>query len=346
MVFVWLKFIVCAVIIFFSGKQVAKYGDIIAEKTGLGGLWIGLVLVAVATSLPEIFTGIGSVVFVDAPDLTAGNLFGANTYNLLNIAILDFVNKGGPLLSQVSVGQLLTTGLSLVPLCIAAVGIFLSARLPQFGIANISIYSILILVLYFVCVRTIFKFENTQQKIARELRAEMREEEKKIISKYEHITLNKAFILYAVFALIIVGVGIWLAYIGDELARVMNLGQSFVGSLLLGLATTLPEISVSVAAIRLGAEEMAVANMLGSNLFNMAIIFISDVFYRKGPIFGSLSQNHVFTAFIVILMTLILIAGLILKPKKKMMLGLSVYSLGLIAVFVVGAYINFTLVAK
>jgi cation:H+ antiporter len=341
MISVWLKFIVCAVIIFYSGKRVAKYGDIIAEKTGLGGLWIGVVLVALATSLPEIFTGIGSIVFVGAPDLTVGNLFGANTYNLLNIAILDFLHKGAPLLSAVSIGQLLTGGLSLLPLLVAAIGLFLSSRLPQFGFANISLYSILILVLYFISIRTIFKFESKQQKILKETDREM-----ELILKYEGVSLRKAFVLYGFFALIIVGSGIWLAYIGDELVRFLGLGQNFVGSLFLGLATTLPEISVSMAALRLGAKEMAVANMLGSNLFNMVIIFINDVFYRKGPIFGALSQDHILSAFIVIFMTIILVTGLILKPKKKTRLGFSAYSFGLIAVFIIGAYLNFTLVAK
>lgn len=341
MMLVWIKFIVCAAIIFFTGKRVAKYGDIIAEKTGLGGLWIGVVLVAVATSLPEIFTGIGSVVFVDAPDLTAGNLFGANSYNLLNIVLLDFLNKGGPLLSGISAGQLLTAGLSLIPLSIAAIGIFLSARLPQFGIAGISIYSILILAAYVISVRGIFKFESRQQKIVKEMKRE-----EGLILKYDHITLKKAFILYALFALIIVGMGIWLAYIGNELAALMGLGQNFIGSLLLGFATTLPEITVSVAALRIGAKEMAVANMLGSNLFNMTIIFINDVFYRKGPIFGALSQNHIFTALVVILLTVIVIAGMVLKPEKKTRFGLSGYALALVAVFIAGAYINFMLVAK
>ncbi|MFA5275660.1 MAG: sodium:calcium antiporter, partial [Candidatus Omnitrophota bacterium] len=118
MAIVWLKFIVCAVIILISGKRVAKYGDAIAEKTGLGGLWIGVILVSIATSLPELFTGVGSTVFVNAPDLTVGNLFGANTYNLANISILDAMHKGGPLLSSVSTGQLLTAGLSLIPVVI------------------------------------------------------------------------------------------------------------------------------------------------------------------------------------------------------------------------------------
>jgi len=86
---VWLKFIVCILIIFFSGKKVAKYGDIIADKTGAGGVWVGVILVAMVTSLPELFTSISAVTLIDAPDLTIGDLLGANAFNLLNLAFLD-----------------------------------------------------------------------------------------------------------------------------------------------------------------------------------------------------------------------------------------------------------------
>ena len=340
MFIVLLKFVVCAAVIFFSGRRVAKYGDAIAEKTGLGGLWIGVILVSVATSLPELFTGVGSTVFINAPDLTVGNLFGANTYNLVNIGILDFLHKGQPLLSLVSSGQLLTASLSLIPICIAAIGIFLSPRLAQPAFAQVSIYSILIFISYLICARTIFNFEKKEQKALKE------QQEENILFKYGDISLKTASLRYAAAALVIAGAGIWLAYIGDDLSRFLGLERNFVGSLFLGFATTLPEITVSIAAIRLGANELAVANMLGSNLFNVAIIFINDALYRKASIFTAISQEHIFTIFTVILMTLIIIAGLILKPKKKTKSGLSVYSIGLIAVFMISAYINFILSNK
>ncbi|MFA5725332.1 MAG: sodium:calcium antiporter, partial [Candidatus Omnitrophota bacterium] len=313
----------------------------IAEKTGLGGLWIGVILVALATSLPELFTGVGSTVFINAPDLTVGNLFGANSYNLLNIAVLDGVSRGTPILSSISIGQTLTAGLSLIPLSIAAVGLFLSSKLPQVAFVNISLYSFLIITAYFISVRIVFGFEKKQQQILKEIH-----KEEKALFKYDSITLKTACIRYGIAALIIAAAGIWLAYIGDELAGGLNLGRSFVGSLFLGLATTLPEITVSLAAIRLGAKELAVANMLGSNLFNMTIIFINDLLYRKATLFSAISGQHIFTAFIVIIMTAIVIAGLILKPKKKTRLGLSVYAIALIIVFVLGAYINFALGGK
>lgn len=337
MFIIWLKFIVCTFLILFAGKRVAKYADAIAEKTGLGGLWIGVILVSVATSLPEFFTGIGSVAFVDAPDLTIGNLFGANTYNLLNIAVLDFAHKGTPLLSSISGGQLLTANFSLILLTIASIGIFLSQYLPQISFLNISLYSILILVSYLICVRKIFWFEHKQQQIFKELNKE------NLLFKYNTISLKTAGIRYAISALVIAGAGIWLAYVGEDLSALLGLGQNFIGSLFLGFATTLPEITVSIVAIRLGAKELAVANMLGSNLFNMTIIFINDIFYRKAPIFEVISFEHIFTAFVVILMTVILITGLILKPKKKTKIGLSIYAIALILLFITGAYINFIL---
>lgn len=333
MIVIWIKFIICAAVIFFSGKRVAQYGDIIAEKTGLGGLWIGVVLVAVCTSLPEIFTGVGSTLFVNAPDLTIGNIFGANTYNLLNIATLDFFNKSGPLLSSVSAGQLLTGGLSLIPLFIAALGILLSARIPHLGIANISIFSALIMIIYLLSVRRIFVFEKKHKKT----------DPSEMVLKYKDIALKRSVILYAIFAVLIAAAGIWLSYIGEELSRVLNLGQNFIGSLFLGFATTLPEITVSVAAMRLGAKEMAVANMLGSNLFNPAIIFINDLLYRRAMIFEVISSRHLFTAAMIVVMTAIVIAGLIMKPKKKSILGLSGYSILLIIVFILGSYFSFSL---
>lgn len=306
----------------------AKYGDAISEKTGLSGLWIGVILVSVATSLPEIFTGFGSIIFLNAPDLTIGNLFGANTYNLLNIATLDAVCKGAPLLSTVSSGQLLTAILSLIPVSLAAVGIFLGPKL--YGV------SLLIFMSYLISVRTIFKFEKKQKGLIKELHKE------EAVFKYHSIGLKVAFIRYFTYAAVIAAAGIWLAFIGDELSGAMKLGENFVGSLFLGFATTLPEITVSIAAIRIGAKELAVANMIGSNLFNMAIIFLNDIFYKEAPLFNVLSQQHVFTAFLVILMTGVVISGLILKPRKKTILGLSWYSLLLIAIFIAGTFLNFT----
>ena len=75
---VWINFAIALAIIIFAGTRLARYGDAIAEKTGLGRLWIGLILLAAITSVPELATGISSVALVGDPDLAVGALFGSN----------------------------------------------------------------------------------------------------------------------------------------------------------------------------------------------------------------------------------------------------------------------------
>lgn len=329
MILFWIKFTICTALILIAGKRVAKYGDIIAEKTGLSGLWIGIILVAVATSLPEMFTGVGSIVFVDAPDLTVGNLLGANTYNLLNIALLDFLYKDYPLLSILSSGQILVASLSLIPVAVVAGGIFMASRTYTLSIFHVSIYSIILFTLYLAFTRVIFRFEKDRQVVAEG-------------EKYERLPLKKACIFYGFSAAVIIASGIWLSYIGDELSRILNLKENFVGNIFLGFATSLPEITVSVAALRIGAKELAVANLLGSNLFNMTIIFVDDLLYKK-PIFDILTERHIITSLVVILMTIVVIAGMSRRPGNKTRLGLSSYAVVLIIIFILGAYINFIL---
>ena len=349
MYIIWIKFAVCAGCIFVAGKHLVKYADAIAEKTGLSRLWIGVILVAFATSLPELFTGIGSVAFVDAPDLTVGNLFGANSYNLLNIALVDLLSREGPLLSMISSGQLLTAALSLIPVTLAAIAIILSGRGTHiFSVGNIGIFSIAIFLSYCFATRIIYKFERRKGIASApsgprndEERGPRNDEERGPRNdRYGGISLKKAWGRFGLAALVIMACGIWLAYIGKELSTLLCLDQSFVGTLFIGLTTTLPEITVSVAAILIGAKEIAVANMLGSNLFNMTILFVNDIFYRKAPILQIASQSHILQACVVMAMTGVIILAMVIKPKKKIF-NMGWYAPLLFVIFLLGAYINF-----
>ena len=330
---VWAKFILSFLIIFFSGRKVARYGDIIARKTGLGGVWIGLILLAIVTSLPELFTGISAVTLVGAPDLTIGNLFGANAFNLLNLAIPDIAYRNGSLLRIVSPGHRLTGWFSLVLVLVAAVSILISSRFSDMGIGWIGWYTPIIILLYFIFVRTLFRSEQRESSSqAVDQRAE---------PDYGDISLRKTYLYFAISAAFIIGAGTWLAIIGEEVAGVTGWGESLVGSSLLAFTTALPEITVSFAALRIGAIDLAVANVLGSNLFNMIIIPIDDLFYRHGPILASVSESHLLTASVVMLMTVIFVAGLRFRPRR--FLRLSWFNLALILLFFIGAYFNFSL---
>jgi len=327
---VWLQFAFCVAVIFFSGRAVAKYGDIIAIRTGLGRVWIGVVLLALVTSLPELFTGISAVTLVGAPDLTIGNLFGANAFNLFNLALLDIAYRYGSLFSMASPVQRLTGWFSMVLAAVAGVSIFISSRFFDLGLGWIGWYTPVIIILYLFFMWRIFRSQQRQP--ARPLIEQ---------PDYEGAPMSRVYLYFIIASVLIIGAGTWLAVIGEEIATVTGLGESFIGTLLIGFSTTLPEITVSFAALRLGAVDMAVANMIGSNLFNMAIIPIDDLLYTPGPVLNAVSTSNLFTAGIVILMTGVFIAGLHFKPRRYF--RVSWCSLTLIALFLIQAYLSYTM---
>ncbi len=329
---VWLKFIICAALVIFFGAKLSRYGDMIAHKTRLGGLWVGLLLLAAVTSLPELVTGIGAVAVVESPDLAMGTAFGSNLFNLAIIAILDIAYRHrGPLLAWAGAGHRLSAGIGIVLIAFAG-GSILLGREWGGALGWVGIYSLVLVVLYLLGASRIFRFEQKQggSQQARTLR-------------YENISARRAYAGFAVAALAIIGLGTWLAIIGGDLAVVTGWGDSFVGSLFLAATTSLPELVVAIVAVRLGAIDMAIANMLGSNMFNMGIVIAgNDLFYRQASIFSASSTSHVYAASMAILMTLIVIGGLTFRTKRKLPIGMSWYAAALIVAYLAGAYILFT----
>ncbi len=330
---VWLKFLLCLVVIFFAGTKLARYGDVIAEKTGLGGLWIGILLMATATSLPELFTGISAVALVGAPNLALGDAFGSNLFNLMIIAVLDILHREGPLLIRVRIGQLLLGGLSIVLIALATLAIFFSTSIPGLHIGWVSIFTPLLIAIYLLSLRRAFHHERSQQ-------AQAIEEVK--ILHYEGISLPRAYTNYSIAAAVVIAGAIWLAFVGEEITEMTGWGSTFVGSFFLAAVTSTPEVVVSITALSMGAADMAVANMLGSNMFNMGIVLASDdLFYRAGPLFEDASINHVFSGLVAILMTCVIVVELASTSRKKVLPGVSWYSIVLIALYLLGFYILF-----
>ena len=333
MLVVWIKFLVCVLIVLFAGRNVARYGDIIAEKTGLGGIWIGVLLVAVATSLPELFTGISAAVLLKTPDIAIGDLFGANTFNILNLAILAIIYKKGSLFATASTRNTLSAALSVIMVALPAMVIFLDSTIAGFSIGWIGVYTPVLFILYVVLMRIIFNYEKNAKSETPQIDS--------LSSDAAQITLRRAYFYYAIAAAVIIGAGIWLSFIGNEIAIVTGWEQSFVGSLFIAFATTLPEISVSFSALRLGAIDICVANMMGSNIFNMAIIGVIDLFYLEGSVLSVVSTNHIITAFTAIFMTGVLIAAVYSKYERRVPVVASWYSVALICIFLAGMYANY-----
>ena len=165
---IWLQFAVCAVLIGLAGFQLSRYGDVIAHRTGLSGGWIGMALLATATSLPELVTGITSVTVADAPNLALGNALGSCNLNLFFLVVVDFLSRREPLWHRASQGHVLAAGFGVVMLGFVMVSLLVShlsypgdSPTPAF-LANLgfSLATPVVFLLYMVAMRTVFSYER------------------------------------------------------------------------------------------------------------------------------------------------------------------------------------------
>ncbi|NIP23988.1 MAG: sodium:calcium antiporter, partial [Phycisphaerae bacterium] len=186
MVLLWIGFFICSAVVVFSGINLSRYGDVIAEKSGLGRAWIGLILMASITSLPEMITGISSVALVDAPDIAFGDVFGSCIYNLAILAVMDLLNGKRPLFFGADKGHILGAGFGIMLISIAVVSIIISPT--GLHIAHIGFYTPLIIVIYIFGVRAIYYYE---QDAIKEFVYETA-----VRRLYDHLTLKRAVVLY------------------------------------------------------------------------------------------------------------------------------------------------------
>jgi cation:H+ antiporter len=303
---IWIQFLASALAIVFAGVRLARYGDVLGEKSGLGRSWAGVVLLAVTTSLPELFTGFSATALSALPDIAVGDVLGSCMFNLLILSLMDAVQPE-PLTARAHQGHALSIGFGLLLTGVAAVGLVARNRLPALG--WIGLYSPTLICLYFVAVRVIFRHEQNRRALeTREVAEEL---------QYGEISLRAAAIHYAAAAVVVVGAAVWLPRLGAEVARQTGLGQAFVGSLFIAVTTSLPEIVVSLTAVRIGAIDLGIANVLGSNLFNLLILGLDDVFYRHGPLMADAGASHSIAVVAIAMMNGLFLIGLTYKVMTK-----------------------------
>ena len=328
---IWLQFLGAALLIVYAGVRLARYGDVIGEKTGLGRSWIGVVLVAATTSLPELFAGFGATALAPLPDIAIGDVLGSCMFNLLILSLMDAIQPE-PLSARAHQGHALSIGFGLLLVSVAGFGLLGGDRLP--AIFWIGPMTPVLILLYFVAMRVIFTHE--QRRRAREAR-EVAEE-----LQYGAIPLRTAVVRYAVAAVFVVSAALWLPQLGAEIARQTGLGEAFVGSLFIALTTSLPEVVVSIAAVRMGALDLGIGNVLGSNLFNMLILGLDDVFYRRGPLLAHADPSHGVAIVTVAGMYALFLVGITYQAlTKRFVVAWDTGAIG--AVYVAGVVLAYVL---
>jgi cation:H+ antiporter len=327
----WIQLLICLAIVAYAGYFLSRYGDIIAEKSGISASWVGLILLATATSLPELMTGVSAVAFADAPNIAVGEILGSTVFNLAILVMLDALYQRESLYGRAAQGHILSAALSTLLIAFAGFSLLLdhAGMSPAWG--HIGFYSPFIVLVYLVAMRAIYSYERRILSEYAEASAE----------RYPDVTLNSALKGYALAAIAVMATGTWLPFIAKDIADMMGWGQSFVGTLLVAGVTSAPEAAVTFAALRIGALDMAIANLLGSNLFNIVILPAEDLFYTRGPLLAHADPSHALTAFTAVMMGTLVTVGLIFRPQGRVVLGLTWVSLGLLMLYVLNSWILF-----
>ncbi|MBI5348199.1 MAG: sodium:calcium antiporter, partial [Chloroflexi bacterium] len=182
-------------------------------------------------------------------------------------------------------------------------GALLGPDINGYGLFGFSVVSIAIVIVYVVGARLIALFEQRRLVEVLEQEAEARH--------YDQINLARAYAAFILSSIAIVALGVWLSFIGDRLSTETGLSRSFVGNLFLAASTSLPEVAASLAAVRLGAIDLAVSNALGSNVFNIMLLAIFDLADGQKNFWSTMSAANEFAAAVAIMMTAVAIISLI-----------------------------------
>jgi len=301
-----IQFVLLAAVIVVAGTKLAHFGDVIGHWTGLGRTLVGVVLLAAATSMPEFAVDCSSA-YIGLLDQGVGDLLGSSLMNLLILGLLDMVfHPRGRMLNRLGAAHAFSATMSLILTTIVLLCLMLHA--PLIPGLRISAGSIALLLTYVLLMRLIYFDEKHAQR--------MNESKGDEALDLPGISLRHATLGYLVCTAAIFGAAPFLASTAGVLADETGLGGTFIGTTLLALCTSLPEAVTTWAALRMGAYDMAVGNIFGSNTFNMAIIPAVDLFYN-GSLFASVSPVHAVTATMVLLVTGVAMLGLLYRVEKK-----------------------------
>ncbi|MEN8374052.1 MAG: hypothetical protein ABFS34_01230 [Gemmatimonadota bacterium] len=305
-----LLFTLSAAAVTAAGTRLAREGDVIAARTRLGGVWVGTVFLAIATSLPELMTGVSAIV-IGAVDIAAGSLFGSNMANMLILALLTLLPAGSELFGRAHSDHALAASLAVLLTCMA--GAFTLSGLP-YAALGVGADSLLLLAAYLLGTRVLFR----QSAIARQAAAI---EELTPPSAEEPMPPERGLRVAAAWfvgaALVVAVAAPVFATSAARVAELTGLSETIVGTWMVGLATSLPEFVTSLAALRLGAFDLAVGNLYGSNAVNMIIFVPLDAANRSGPIFSTVAPEHAISAFVAAALMGLSLAALVYRSRRR-----------------------------
>jgi cation:H+ antiporter len=321
-------FAVAAIVVWMAGTRLARLADGIAEKSGVGRELLGLLLLGSVTSLPELAVGVPATLS-GAPELSVNDVLGSAAINVSILAAADAVYGRKALTSTPATPAVMLQG----TLCVVLLALVVGASLTgDVLVAGMGAWSWVILAAYVVAIWVISKSQGLHSWHPDHAMAPVQP------GHHDDRSLRKLLAGAAVAAVAILVAGFLLARSGEALAEQTGLGQGFFGAILLGLSTSLPEISTVLAAVRLQRYEMAISDVLGTNLFNVTIIVLVDALHPGEPVLVTSGPFAAFGALLALVLTAIFLVGMI-ERRDRTVMRMGVDSLAALACYAAGVVV-------
>ncbi|MFQ5929906.1 MAG: sodium:calcium antiporter [Acidobacteriota bacterium] len=296
-----LLFLGSAALVIFSGIYLARFGDALADLTGWGRLWVGTVLVAVATSLPELMVNI-SAVRIGAPELAIANIFGANMVNMFTLAMIALVFGSRWLFSRVAAEQGI---LAVIAIILTGTALLLGVFPLRVVFLNVGLGSFLLLAAYVGGMRLLYLRRPADRPNGADASAP------------EEMSVGRAWSFFGLASVAVVLGAFFLAYSADRISEITGLSGSFLGVVSVALVTTMPEATVTVAAMRAGAVDLGMGNLYGSCAFNVLVLALADPFYTAGPLLDTMDAAHIVAALAAILLMTLVLGQVLLRGQRR-----------------------------
>lgn len=329
-------FAASAIAVWLAGTRLARYADAIAKKFDLGQELLGILLLGSVTSLPEMAVAV-SATAAGSPDLSINDVLGSASINIVILAGADAVYGRNALTSTPGTPRVMLQGALGMVLLAMVIGATITGDRLVWGM---GVWSWLLLMAFMGAIWVVSKSQGLESWIP----AERPGSESALGDNTadDSVSMRPLLMRTAGVGLLILGAGFLLARSGETLAGQTGLGTGFFGAVLLGFSTSLPEISTVLAAVRLRRYEMAMADVLGTNLFNVTIIVLVDALHPGGPVLVEAGRFASFGALLAIVMTGLYLVGMI-ERRNRTLLRMGFDSLAALCCYAAGVAVLYQL---
>ena len=307
-----LVLVVAAAVLVQAGAALAAYGDQIASRMKLSRLFVGSLLLAFATSLPELTTDI-TAARAGTPDLAIGDLFGSSMANMAILAVIDLLYRGR-VWPTIELGHARVGAVGIALTGLATLGI---AAPTGIAIGWIGVMPILIFVLYVVSVGW-FRRSPLLPRPGVERERISLQEPTGWSANAARVSTRGLWVRFGFAALVVLVAAPFATLSVKAITEATGVSQTFMGAAVLAVSTSLPELIASLAALRIGAYDMAVGNLFGSNVANMSVLLFADLAYTEGPILAAVDPAQVASGVGAILLMAIAVAAIVGESETRL----------------------------